>query len=755
MARWRWQPVVLFALLALIVIAKPLFQGHTIGAFDQIQQMSPWNGPKPSQPWDILQADSVLQFYPWRDLVFESWHKGELPLWNNYQLCGTPLLANSQSAGFYPPHILLGMLGVPTGIAILLLAWFHLFWASLGAYSLSRRIGANRLGGIVAGISFGGSTFMLSWLALPSVVSTAAWVPWILSLGIGLFGGTTKQAARQTALLAFAIGMMFLAGHLQIAAYGMIGFVAALLAMSALKFKSNLAWSRGGLGIAAAVLGFALASPQLLPAMQYSKLSHRQNTPTSRGYEMYAASAIPASEFFGRLADPFSFGIPTVSADSEEQVTSYWPAFSRMRQGDNFAESASTIGPVVIALLLMAGVAAAMNWLRPRSPEEDEFEIDWPSHYPLIALGIVGVLALLLAVGTPLNAALYYWVPGWSASGSPGRVVYLFVLVCCAVSGLAVRDYSGMSIRIRGLIALGAFILMAGTISIAFSASSTVPDGINPETWSILTSVAGSWNKILVLVVPLVGVGTVFALRPKFMGAAAALAFLPALALVGTGIVRSGDPSFLTKPTEPNYGRHSYINDAWDPLNAVNAYMPPNTASAMRVHDVAGYDSLVSKQAVEWLKDVLGQDPAPAANGNIMFVKPSADTAKLADGGTSSLDQVGQKTLGLLTKGRAYTPQGPATFVEEGFSGLAVKAKGPGKLVLADTNLPGWTAKVDGKKAQIGGRQWREVDLEAGDHTVEFKYTPPGLFAGTIFGAIGLVFVLALGIAFRDRGGEA
>jgi len=754
MARWRWLPIVFFGFLAFLVIAKPLFAGHTIGAFDQIRQMAPWNGPKPDQPWDILQADSVLQFYPWRDLVFESWHQSRLPLWNPYQLCGTPLLANSQSAGFYPPHILLGILGIPTGIAILLLAWFHLFWASVGAYALARRIGANRIGASVAGVSFGGSTFMLSWLALPSVVSTAAWVPWVLAFGLALFEGSFRQAVRRMALLAFAIGMMFLAGHLQIAAYGTMGFVVAVLTMSLLKGRDKQAWVRGALGAGAALLGFALASPQLLPVMQYSKLSHRQNTPTERGYEMYVGSAIPVGEFFGRLANPFAYGIPTLAADSDEKVTSYWPAVSRIRQGGNFAESASTVGPVVIALLLILGVSAAMNWLRPRGPDEDEYAIDWPSHHPLIAVGLVGFAAMLLALGTPLNAILYYWVPGWSASGSPGRVVFLFVLVCCAVAGLAVRDYSDMAAKTRGYVALGAFVFMAATISVAIAASQTVPDGIKPEIWSVLTAVAGAWNRVLILVVPAIGAGVLFVLRRQTLGATVAFAFVPAVALVGVGIVRSGDPSFLQKPAEPNYGRHAYANDAWDPLGAATAYMPPNTASAMRVHDVAGYDSLISRQTVEWLKDVLGQDPAPPANGNIMFVKPSADTAKLAEAGVSSFDQVGQPTLGLLTKGRAYTPQGPATFVEDGYDRLILKAVGPGKLIVADTNLPGWTAKVDGEPAKLEGRQWREVDLPEGEHTVEFRYVPPGLIAGLVIGAIGLLATFGISVIYRQREGE-
>ncbi|MFX9069623.1 hypothetical protein ABTN30_20170, partial [Acinetobacter baumannii] len=87
---------------------------------------------------DVLQADGVLQFYVWRDMVFDAWGKGQIPAWNSYQLAGTPLLANSQSAAFYPPHILMGLLHVPTAMAMTLLAWFHLFWAGLGCYFLSR-----------------------------------------------------------------------------------------------------------------------------------------------------------------------------------------------------------------------------------------------------------------------------------------------------------------------------------------------------------------------------------------------------------------------------------------------------------------------------------------------------------------------------------------------------------------------------------------------------------------------------------------
>src|SRR5262245_20619299 len=111
MPRKLW-PILLFLLLPLIPLHRAVFLGETIGPFDQIRQMAPWNGPAPGEPWDVLAADGVLQFYPWRKLVLESWGRHEMPFWNPYELAGTPLLANSQSAGFYPPHIMLGMLHV-------------------------------------------------------------------------------------------------------------------------------------------------------------------------------------------------------------------------------------------------------------------------------------------------------------------------------------------------------------------------------------------------------------------------------------------------------------------------------------------------------------------------------------------------------------------------------------------------------------------------------------------------------------------
>src|SRR5579862_5830151 len=276
----RW-PVFFLAVCALLPLWRAFAGGQTIGSFDVVQHMSPWNGPEAARPVDLFQLDGVLQFYNWRDLVLQSWGKGQLPAWNPYELGGTPLLASSQSGALYPPHILLGILRTPTGRAILVLAWLHLFWAGLGVYWLTRRLGAGRVGAAVAGAAFTLSPFMLSWTALPSVITTVSWIPWILACAITLFEEReVKVLAMHVAGLAACTAMMLLGGHLQFCAYGLMacGFVSIwLLCESLVRGDRKLALKSVLLVVFGIVLGAMLAAPQVLPVLTYAKFSHRAN----------------------------------------------------------------------------------------------------------------------------------------------------------------------------------------------------------------------------------------------------------------------------------------------------------------------------------------------------------------------------------------------------------------------------------------------------------------------------------------------
>ena len=65
-----------------------------------------WNNLTSGVPFkNYLITDPVRQQYDWRKLAIEQFKKGQFPLWNPYSFSGTPLLANFQTAAFYPFNI--------------------------------------------------------------------------------------------------------------------------------------------------------------------------------------------------------------------------------------------------------------------------------------------------------------------------------------------------------------------------------------------------------------------------------------------------------------------------------------------------------------------------------------------------------------------------------------------------------------------------------------------------------------------------
>jgi hypothetical protein len=805
----RWWPLVLLLLVPLLPLWRAVFLGQAIGEFDHVRHFAPWNGPTPETPWDVLQADGVLQFYVWRDLVFESWGKGLLPLWNPYSLAGTPLLGNSQSAALYPPHILMGLLHVPTGLAMVLLAWLHLAWAGLGVYALVRRLGGSKLGAAVGGMLFALSPFMVAWTGLPSVITTVSWIPWVLMGVAAMFFdqpaarlpaegsvSTDPEDAKAPALLsrerrrqnqwgfiglAVSIGMLILSGHLQFVAYGVMAAVllAILLAFSsaagsstyrkpvdpgeveetstyrAKQFDGRSASPLAGLGevVAALLLGAMIAAPQLLTVLSYSQFSHRRTPPTSEGYAAYVASAVKPFELASVAHAPL-VGLPTSFAELPEDASvppmaAYWPIHAK--QGANFAESAVTLGPFVLSLLLLA------PW-RKRAKE-------------LAPIAVVGVVAWLLGMGTIVNALLYYGIPGWAATGSPGRVMVLFVLAGTVLAGLTLG-------RLPALPASGPKrllpLLLPLLVVVPFALLGQLypSDASSGPLLSILVSSAfrnAAATLLGAIVVSAAAVAAAFHLDRKASKVIVLATPLLLFALSGgLSLVRTGDPSFLAqtplKPLTPSE-RIAVVNDGWGLALPAPALAPPNTPAAARIHDLSGYDSLMHRDSVALVHEVDGQDAAPSANGNMQFVKPTADPGKLAAAGVTEvwsrkeMPQLGQplsSESGIFRyrvngPGRASTPQGPAEIVSESSTGIKLKATGPGRLVLRDRNMPGWLPKIDGRHVPLEGTTWLEVDLPAGEHSVEFNYVPPGFMPGVYAAALAWLAVLAVFLSNRKR----
>lgn len=739
--RRSW-PFWVLALLPILPLARIFLHQETLGPFEQIQRFGPWHEVESFKPWDVLQADGVLQFAIWRDLVFSSWAQGVLPAWNPYSLAGTPLLANSQSGALYPPHILVGVLRLDLWLALGLLAWFHLAVAGIGTARLSRAFGARPLGGFVAGASFALSPFLLGWLPLASVPSTVAWIPLAMAVAVELVKG--ERLAPRLALLAIAVAMMLMAGHLQFAAYGFLATgLVALGTLFTAKTDSAGAKARGlGWAVGALALGAMLAAPQLLPVLDYGKYSHRRGAPTEEGYQAFAGSAIPARDVAARLAMPMSQGNPTVEVEADAGLSTYWPAVSR--PGANYAETAASVGPVVVFLL---GVAfASRRAMRQAGP-----------------LLLVGLVALLLAVGTPLNRLLYFGVPGWSSTGSPGRVIVLFVLALCAIAGLAFsEDHSDDATPKRRLgWGLGALLIATVVGILAAQSIDAVPAGFPADAWAALTGAALGSVPIYLLAAAIAALaGAAWFLTDDLkLRTVAAFAPIAVAAVLGVfGLIRAAEENRLAVGYQMQ-DRIAVINDQWGMVLPSKAVFPPNTLAASRLHELGGYDSLLHRDTKALLDQINGQDSAPPANGNMMFIKPTASLAGLMDAGVTEvwsenqLPKFGKPKVGpggvlmyeIGGPGRVVGPNAPGKIVAQNLRSVTVEAEGPGKLVLKDRLMPGWTASIGGNAVPITGTTWREVDLPAGPQRVEFRYTPPGLSTGLILAAVsGGILLLSL-----------
>ncbi len=94
--------------------------------------------------------DLLLYYLPVYQATAELLLRGELPLWNPYQLCGIPWLATAQGGFLYPPHILYLLL--PTHIALAVLALLHMVLVALSAAVLVRRSGCALAAAVLAGV---------------------------------------------------------------------------------------------------------------------------------------------------------------------------------------------------------------------------------------------------------------------------------------------------------------------------------------------------------------------------------------------------------------------------------------------------------------------------------------------------------------------------------------------------------------------------------------------------------------------------
>jgi len=242
-----------------------------------IAEYSPWKSysylgynpgsfPNKAQYFDVLR-----QIYPWKTLSLGLLKIGEIPLWNPYSFSGTPLLANFQSAIFYPFNIL--YLFLPQIKAWSTLVFLQPLLASFFTYLFARKIGISKLGSLLSGLSYGFSSFMTVWLEYNTIGHVIAWFPLLL---YGVEKIFEKIKISSILLFVVPIVMSIFAGHPQVAFYSFI-FAFFYIFYKVLVSKNNV--KKYGIKLLFIILLFLLSvgitAIQILPGIELIRESAR------------------------------------------------------------------------------------------------------------------------------------------------------------------------------------------------------------------------------------------------------------------------------------------------------------------------------------------------------------------------------------------------------------------------------------------------------------------------------------------------
>jgi hypothetical protein len=408
-----------------------------------------------------LQSFAIRDFgffaYPVAQYQRECFWRGELPLWNPYNNCGLPFLAQWNTMPLYPPALLYLLLPLTWSLSAFCLG--HLFWAGLGMYFLARCWTGSELGGAVAGLIFGFNGFALNLLMWPSHIATLSWIPWVVLAAERAW----SEGGRRIITAAIVGGLQMLAGGPETIFFTWL----ICLALWTLHL-AGLCAARNFRGLLKPLLIFpgtvllvsGLCAAQLLPFLDLAGHSQREAGFADARWSM------PSWGWANFLA-PMVFGTVTKQG-LFFQHGQYWT-------------SSYYLG---IGALLLAGVGL-------RSTRDRR----------LALLGAIGAVGLILATGD--QTALSRWaralLPQLSLMTYPVKFVLLVVFVVPMAAGFGSHwlQRSAAEPRAQQRLLLGAALLAALLAAVLFWAGRFPLPG--DSTAAALRN--GLWRAVLLLLI--------------------------------------------------------------------------------------------------------------------------------------------------------------------------------------------------------------------------------------------------------------
>jgi len=745
--RWReWLPLgVLFA--ATLILFHRLLFGQVIY-------------------WGVVS----IQFYPWRDAAFGMLREGVLPLWNPAVGNGAPLLANLQTAVFYPPNWL--YLIIPTEYAMGIVGVGHVLWAGLGMWMYLGRIGLDRLAKGIGVIAFALGGYLIGRFGFLSVVSAVLWLPWIIWAVDRLVARHEDDPGvyRSAAVLGLFVGLQLLAGHAQTSFYTLVfaGIYSVWLA-------TTRAPTRGAPtkvhieGLAAAliavVVGVGLAGVQLFPTFELMEVSSRAggaNIEEALAYSFWPWRVLT-------LFAPNLFGSP-VTGDYWGYAT-YW-------------EDAVFVGVMTILLALIAVV----KWARRRLDDE----LTAVRYLPFFVWIIPPAFLLAMGRFTPVFPFLFKHVPTFDLFRGPTRWMLLVVFSVCVLASVGAHGWAtnrrvekqagyGITVGLAILIAGGASLVILKDIIDPTFVRAAFRLGVTLVIVSVLPLVLKAhqrdtqrryiWELLVLVVLAADLVSAHWGLNPTidadFYRNEVDLAPEIEAALDGTRLLYDPAAEMTIKFDElfTFEDFHSGDDVHWQRFRDS---LLPNYAQVVGFNSANNDDPLALVEHAELVSEAAESlEVARQANvGVILTTEERNDLEYLGMAGLvrayhvddtwSRFEVAGCGRVGQDFECERALEIGRLEVVEDSPLRIVVRLEmdEAGWLYVADSYYPNWKSKLDGHNGTTyrANDYFRAVEVPAGSHEIEMRYDTSTLVAGAFTSGVSLILLVgAYFIPFTRR----
>ncbi|MFO0984373.1 MAG: YfhO family protein [Planctomycetota bacterium] len=782
-------------MIAIVVVVgamlfEPLFLDASLLSLDN-RFLSPWivHAPRDSQPrpMNFVTSDINGWIIPETSVMLAQLRRGELPLWNPHVYLGQPLLANLAYPLIYITLPIMLWFGEVRGFAVSIA--LHLVLLGTGTLLFLSRRGHGALAATFGAIAAMCCGFIGVHVHVPHFIYTAAYFPWLLLAAERV---VERPSLRSMGTLALVAGLCLLAGFPQLALLELAAASAYAVFHAVTAQPRAWSWRAASCFACGLMLGGALSSVHLMPATELLQNSMRSS---GLARQRLGEKAIEPELLCGLLV-PHLFQNPVVEIDLAGRAAAkieplpteeHWlkhTAEGKLDIQNNFAENTVYVGLLVLPFALLGA----------NRRRHARF------------FGSLVIFAWLAAMAVPGFSDLARLLPGFTA-GSPKRILWLASagLAYLAAAGLdalfdnpspAQNRLLAITAMIYAVVALACWFLLphafdtgADRLRTALAADvlHLLLAALVLGTLSLLLRhrAMRSWVAPVLLAFTILDLGSLLRASNPFQPLAGQYQSTSTI-------------EFLQRETSAQSSRLCRLGGPF--------HLPATIAQMFSLSSVDGTASMVVRRVGELLRALdpatLDPDDPRVANGFAsidVVTRPILDalgvshvltTEKLPDvDGLTLVYGQPEEAVGVYARARALpraflarrvisirdSAQRLSTLTDARFDPLTavveqdihfgaelghgecrverprasqvdvdVTLDAPGFLVLSETQLPGWRARIDATDTRIVSTDHAlmGIAVPAGRHHVRFDYEPMSFRIGAVLSAVAAIVMV-------------